>query len=106
MFVRKDDLWLMKNVLTNPYGLFSIFFSIAMSTGIMIVYFTTPKQLSMFFFFHIVVIEYNKDQKMKSFSHKCSGCVVKKLNPFFHSRSSRSKRDYKTRIKLFALLSL
>ena len=82
MFVRKDDLWLMKNVLTNPYGLFSIFFSIAMSTGIMIVYFTTPKQLGMFFFFfHIVVIEYNKDEKIKLFSHKCSGCVVKNSTP-------------------------
>ena len=57
-----------------------MFLSIAIPIGIIIVYFTAPKQIGMFsfFFFYTLVIQHDKNQKVGSFLHKYRGSSVKK----------------------------
>ena len=78
LFARKCYPWLILDFITKPYILFSMFLSIAMPIGIIIVYFNAPKQISKFFFFYTLVIQHDQNQKVGSFLHKYRGSAVKK----------------------------
>ena len=55
--VRDSYFWSILNFITKPVAVFSIFATIAIPIGIIIVYFTSPKQPGMFFsfFFYILI---------------------------------------------------
>ena len=52
----KSHFWSILNFITKPVAVCSIFATIAIPIGIIIVYFTSPKQLGMFFFFFDILI--------------------------------------------------
>jgi hypothetical protein len=56
LFTRNGSYWPMLNFIANPIVASTTFLCISMLIGILVIYFTAPKQQSMFLSFHIISV--------------------------------------------------